>query len=204
MKKLFITLVAVVIATSAAMAQKTITWGPKIGVDLTHYWGKDALGHKPQLNYQAGVYLEFRFINKMSFAPELVFAAQGGKWSDFDLDDQDNKIPYDATDHVNYINLPLMLKYYVHPSFSIDFGPQLGYNVYSKTTYEYEDKTIGKYTMDYKEETKELDFAIALGCTYNIASDVFVQARYTLGLSKVFNDLKDKNGNAQIAIGYRF
>ena len=204
MKKLLITLVCVVIATSAVMAQKTITWGPKIGVDLTHYWGKDALGHKPQLNYQAGVYLEFRFINKMSFAPELVFAAQGGRWSDYDVDDDGNKLPYDATDHVNYINLPLMLKYYVHPSFSIDFGPQLGYNVYSKTTYEYKDKALGKETINYKDDTKELDFGIGLGCTYNIASDVFVQARYTLGLSKVFNDLKDKNGNAQIAIGYRF
>ena len=66
MKKLFIILICTAFATGVAMAQKTITWGPKIGVDLTHYWGKDALGHKPQLNYQAGAYLEFRFTNKLS------------------------------------------------------------------------------------------------------------------------------------------
>ena len=205
MKKLFITLVFVVIAAGAAMAQKTITWGPKIGVDLTHYWGKDSFGHKVQLNYQIGAYLEFRFADKMSFAPELVFAAQGGKWEgeNFDVDGE-RLLPFDATDHVNYINLPLMLKYYVAPSLSIDFGPQFGYNVYSKTIYNYKDKSIGKETVDYKDATKSIDFGLGLGLTYNIASEVFVQARYTLGLSKVFTAGGDKNGNAQVAIGYRF
>ena len=42
------------------------------------------------------------------------------------------------------------------------------------------------------------------GLTYNITSDVFVQGRYTLGLSSVFEWGECKNGNAQIAIGYRF
>ncbi len=38
-----------------------------------------------------------------------------------------------------------------------------------------------------------------------ITSDVFVQARDTLGLTKIFKDEDPiKNGNAQIAIGYRF
>jgi hypothetical protein len=40
--------------------------------------------------------------------------------------------------------------------------------------------------------------------TYNIARDVFIQGRYTMGLTKVFDGQDAKNGNAQIAIGYRF
>ena len=42
------------------------------------------------------------------------------------------------------------------------------------------------------------------GETYNITDDAFVQGRYTLGLTKAFKTFEGKNGNAQIAIGYRF
>ncbi|MBO4443427.1 MAG: outer membrane beta-barrel protein, partial [Bacteroidaceae bacterium] len=54
------------------------------------------------------------------------------------------------------------------------------------------------------ESTKDIDFGVGLGLTYNIAKDVFVQGRYTMGMTKVFEHGNDKNGNAQIAIGYRF
>ena len=62
----------------------------------------------------------------------------------------------------------------------------------------------GKGTTDMKDYTKSVDFGLGLGLTYNIAKDVFVQGRYTMGLTKVFDGPEGKNGNAQIAIGYRF
>ena len=78
MRKFLIILISVALATGAAVAQKRFTFGPKIGVDYTHYWGKNAK-HGGQLNYQAGLFMEYRFNNKFSIAPEVVFAAQGGK-----------------------------------------------------------------------------------------------------------------------------
>ena len=98
-----------------------------------------------------------------------------------------------------------MLKYYVIPELSIDFGPQVGFNVYSKNTLEAKIASeSGKKTTDMKDYTKSVDFGLGLGLTYNIAKDVFVQGRYTMGLTKVFDGPEGKNGNAQIAIGYRF
>ena len=200
MKKIAIALMCMIMATGVAMAQKQFTFGPKIGVDYTHYWGKD-VKHGGQLNYQAGVFFEYRFNDKVSIAPEIVFAAQGGKYNgEFD------GFETDVTEHVNYINVPVMLKYYVAPSLSIDFGPQIGYNVYSKYTWKYSfGETEFKETVDQKVATKDIDFGVGLGLTYNIAKDVFVQGRYTMGLTKVFKNYSEaKNGNAQIAIGYRF
>ena len=55
-----------------------------------------------------------------------------------------------------------------------------------------------------KDNTKTVDFGLGLGLTYNIAKDVFVQGRYTMGMTDVFEHSNGKNGNAQIAIGYRF
>lgn len=190
------------------MAQKRFTFGPKVGVDYTHFWGKGAL-HGGQLNYQAGAFMEYRFTNRFSIAPEVVFAAQGGKYDEFHYDELSNSV-FDVkiTEHVNYINIPVMFKFYVIPALSIDLGPQLGVNVYSKYTVESKDKKLNyKETFDQKDDTKTVDVGVGLGLTYNITNDVFVQGRYTLGVTKVFEedwDIGERNGNAQIAIGYRF
>ena len=199
MKKIAVALMCMIMATGAAMAQKQFTFGPKIGVDYTHFWGKE-VSHDGVLNYQAGLFMEYRFNDKMSIAPEVVFAAQGGKnkWVEF------NGVETSTTYHLNYINVPVMLKFYVAPSLSIDLGPQLGINIYKKAT--------DKWTIDGEdhkdtyelESPKSIDFGVGLGLTYNIAKDVFVQGRYTMGMTKVFEHGEAKNGNAQIAIGYRF
>ncbi len=199
------------LSAGAAMAQKKITFGPKIGVDFTHFWGKGTKSFwefKGVFNYQAGAFFEYRFSNKFAIAPEVVFAAQGDKFNYFYevYDDKDNVIGEKegtCSYNVNYINVPVIFKYYVVPSFSIDFGPQIGVNVYSKCTYK-EPGGKDNGTFDYDDETKAFDFGVGLGMTYNITNDVFVQGRYTLGLSSVFDWGENKNGNAQIAIGYRF
>ena len=201
MKKIAIALMCMIMATGAAMAQKTFTWGPKIGVDYTHFWGKD-IKHGGQLNYQAGLFMEYRLTDRFAIAPEVVFAAQGGKIKDFEV----WGVKGDHTYNTNYVNIPVLLKLYVTPSFSIDLGPQLGINVYSKVT---QKTTVGEkeneVTKDLKDHTNTVDAGVALGMTYNIAKDVFVQGRYTMGMTKVFEgDADIYNGNAQIAIGYRF
>ena len=206
MKKITIALVCMLLTAGAAMAQKQFTFGPKIGVDYTHFWGKNAY-HGGQLNYQAGLFMEYRFTSRFSIAPEVVFAAQGGKYEVKDYNDGDGYFDAKFTENVNYINIPVMFKYYVSPALSIDLGPQLGINVYSKYTVESKDKLLNiKETEDQKDDTKTIDVGVGLGLTYNIAKDVFVQGRYTLGLTEVFDKSWDtgKNGNAQIAIGYRF
>jgi hypothetical protein len=84
MKNITIALVCMLLTAAAAMAQpeKTFTFGPKIGVDYTHFWGKKCK-HGGQLNYQGGVFFEYVVANHFAIAPEVVFAAQGGK---FDLE----------------------------------------------------------------------------------------------------------------------
>ena len=200
MKKIAIALMCTIFAAGAAMAQKQFTFGPKIGVDYTHFWDTDG-DYSGMLNYQAGLFMEYRFSDRFAIAPEVVFAAQGGKnkWIDFE------DVEITTTNHLNYINVPVMLKLYVVPSkLSFDFGPQVGFNVYKKSTdkWKYEGKSF-KESDDLKG-LKTVDFAIALGLTYNIADEVFVQGRYTLGMTKLLDGINTKNGNAQIAIGYRF
>ncbi|MBR5638276.1 MAG: PorT family protein [Muribaculaceae bacterium] len=205
MKKITITLMCMIMATSVAMAQKTFTFGPKVGVDLTHFWGSGTKlyfgGNYAQMNYQVGLFAEYRASNVFAVAPEVVFASQGGIMKDTGDPSGMYKFIYTT----NYINVPLMMKFYVSKAVSIDFGPQIGFNVYSKYRGKWEDTDDDYKTSDRKKYTNTVDFGLGLGATYNIASDVFVQARYTLGFTKIFKDEDPiKNGNAQISIGYRF
>lgn len=185
MKKVIFMLAAIAVSMSA-MAQTN--FGVKVGFDMTNFWGSDTK-HGMAPNYQVGVLLEHKFTNKFAIAPEAVFAAQGGKFDH-------------TTFNVNYINVPVMLKYYVAPEFSIDFGPQLGINVYSKATAE----AAGvKVTTDLKDGTKAVDFGVGIGGTYSLTENAFLQARYTLGVTNVFDGGGDcKNGNIQVAFGWKF
>ncbi len=64
--------------------------------------------------------------------------------------------------------------------------------------------------VDFKDATNTVDFGLGLGGTYNLTENAFVQARYTMGLTKVYKDEwvlgdnKAKNGNIQIAFGMKF
>jgi len=194
MKKMM-TLIAAAIVCMGASAQ--VQFGGKVGFDLTNFWGENAVhGMKP--GYQVGLLMEYKFTPNFAISPEVVFASQGGKGTFFDTKYTDGvKITWTT----NYINVPVMLKYYATPSLSIDFGPQVGFNVYSK----YKEKNIDK-SVDIKDETKAADFGLGLGATYNLTNNAFVQARYTMGLTNAFKDEGDKakNSNIQIAFGMKF
>jgi len=197
MKKFFV-LIAAAIVSMSAMAQ--VQFGAKVGFDMTNFWGED-VEHGMKPSYQAGLVMEYKFSPKFAIAPEVVFASQGGKFKAIEMQLFGLDVSKNVTFNTNYINVPVMLKYYVSPAFSIDFGPQVGFNVYSKVSVEGYDKAY-----DLKDNTKGVDFGLGLGGTYNLTENAFVQARYTMGMTKVFDGdyNKEKNGNIQVAFGMKF
>ena len=204
MKKTMIALVCMLIAAGTAMAQKTFTFGPKVGVDYTHQWGKN-INDESALSYQAGVFMEYRMNNRFAIAPEVVFAAHNRpkmEWQDWWMNE------YPARDvittyHTNYINIPVMFKYYATSSLSIDLGPQFGFKVYDKYTDKWEEDGK-KMKATHNMYHRNFDFGLGLGATYNFNERVFAQLRYTLGLIPLYKDGNARNGNAQLSIGYRF
>ena len=199
-----IALVCMLMAAGTAMAQKTFTFGPKVGVDYTHRWGKN-INDESALNFQAGVFMDYRFNSKFAIAPEVVFATHARpkrEWKDWWLSEEPTR-DITSTYQTNYINIPVMFKYYVTKSLSIDLGPQLGLKVYDKCTDKWEDSN-GHWDEKYNMSHRSVDFGLGLGATYNFSEKVFVQLRYTLGLLPLYEDSNARNGNAQLSIGYRF
>ena len=188
MKKITLLVACIAMACSAAFAEGNISYGAKVGANLTNLVGKGAKGlHDMKAGYQFGLFAEFRVAPSIAIAPEVVFSDQG-----FSNKPANGDRFYD---YMNYINVPVMAKFYVAKDFSIDFGPQVGFMVYNNFC-----------GVNIKDICNKVDFGLGLGASYNLSEKAFIQARYNYGLTHVYKDSKDANGNGeiQLSIGYRF
>lgn len=205
MKKLLLAIVSVVAVTFSAQAQ--LGFGAKAGLSLTNFIGEGA-AHDVRANYHIGAFLEYKASPFFAIAPEVMFSAQGGgeKLADLQIGDIVNKSAKTKWT-TNYVNVPVMFKFYPVSKFSIDFGPQFGFNVYSKVQTTTQETDFDP--KDNKDNTKAFDLSLGAGFTYYITNCIFLQARYNVGLTKafddVFGDIKNnaRNGVAQISIGIK-
>lgn len=192
---------------------------------------------KSIVGFNIGGFLEYQINEKFSIQPELLISLQGNKIvtkEEFydSLYDETYKESFTQRPKLTYLNLPIMLKYKVLEKLSIEFGPQIGYLISAKSKWEYENAndpsenesievdminnntyTFGGSTFEYTGKLNRLDFSLNLGSSYDLTENVFVQARYNLGLSVLdknstagtSSDSWDlKNSVIQISAGYKF
>lgn len=201
MKKVI--LAAFVLGTcTAAFAQQQLKFGPKAGVNFANLSGLDNTEMKT--GFHVGAVAEIKFNEKFSIQPEVVYSAQGTK---FDFMVGNVKVA-DATQTLDYINVPIMAKYYIVDGFSVEAGPQIGFLAKAET--KFENKTIGASVIDgdNKDNFKSTDFGLGFGLAYDLPVGMFVNARYNLGLSDIRNNTNSgdaiKNNVIQVGIGYKF
>ena len=206
MKKLTLTLLGLVAISASAVAQQEVKFGPKAGVNFAMLNGKDAEDAKMLIGFHVGAFAEIKFNEKFAVQPEVVFSAQGAKTESSETI-AGVTYAYEGKSKINYINVPIMAKYYVVPSFAIEAGPYVGFlataNAESKGT-------VGGVTQeldaDIKDQTNSVDFGLGVGASFNLDSGLFIGARYNLGLAKLDKDGDGdvKNGVIQVGVGYKF
>lgn len=215
MKKLLLAAVAV-FGLTVVNAQE-VSFGGKAGVNFATVTGDETDGIESRTAFHVGVVAEIMISDKFSFQPELLYSAQGAKdsysYTDtvFGLEESESaeiKIKYD------YLNIPLMAKYYVIDGLSIEAGPQIGFLLSSKSDGSYT-STLGadveyeNYEENLKKVTSGIDFGVNFGLGYKMENGLNFGARYNLGLSNVndfegSDNFKNQNGVFQISVGYFF
>lgn len=204
--KNILSLAALIAFSFCAKAQQQIKIGPKAGVNFSTL--SDLSKAKTLTGYYVGAVAEVKLADKFSIQPELVFSSQGAKniYSEVVLGDIVNHHNHDV---INSINLPILGKYFVTNSLSIELGPQFGLLVKAEN----QDKiTINgeeiKENRDFKDELNLFDFGIAAGLAYDLTNGLFVNARYNYGLTNVgktgeyYGD--SKNRVIQLGVGFKF
>ena len=194
MKKVLLSAVAVM-AFMSVSAQET-RFGVKAGVNLSNLTG-DAEDAKSLVGFQVGGFAEIKLTEKFAIQPEVLFSTQGAKFEGTDGDS-------DYNTKLNYINVPVLAKYFVTEAFTVEAGPQIGFLVSAKDD--------GEDTKDYY---KSVDFGFNFGAGYNFTENLSLGLRYTLGLSSVadtpdefedfgFGDITVRNSNLALALAYKF
>ncbi len=92
--------------------------------------------------------------------------------------------------HLDYIQAPLLLRVRLNNKFHLTGGGQIGLKVHK-----------------VDDGIKTFAYSAVGGLEYRINHVLFADARYTYGLTNVFDDhtgLSGKNSNIQIGIGYKF
>ena len=193
MKKVFLFAVLAVFAFTSVNAQE-VKFGVKAGVNLASITGDDTDDLDSRTSIHFGGVAEIVFSEKFSFQPELLYSGQGAKYEEEG---------YKETWKLDYINLPLMAKYYIVEGFSVEAGPQVGFLMSSKWEAEYEGETEDGDI----EDIKSIDFGLNLGLGYKMDNGLNFGARYNLGLSNGYDGEGDdelKNSVIQIYVGFMF
>ena len=211
MKKPFLIVTSLFIL-GTTQAQTVLTFGPKVGVNLSTLTGKSDFTDKKLLTgFNTGLVLNISINEIFSVQPELFFSQQGYKISATILD-----APATITQTLNYINLPVLAK----ASFGernikgyVNLGPYLGYMVGGHETIDIEgNKESERTNFDKRTELNRLDFGIAagVGALYRTGhGDVILDVRYNVGLTPVSDDVvleagRDTNSVLGISVGYLF
>ena len=206
MKKLFLCAVIAVFAFINLNAQE-VKFGAKAGLNLATIAGDETDDLDSRTSFHFGAVAEIMISEKFSVQPELLYSAQGAKST---FEDEFEK--EEATVKLDYINIPIMAKYYVAEGFSIEAGPQIGFLMNAEVEFDYTDKEDPEFsesgTQDLKDEIKGIDFGFNLGLGYKMESGLNFGARYNLGLSDLWDvdneGVKNQNSVIQVSVGFFF
>lgn len=213
MIKNIITILIVCVFGLIAHAQNPdLNIGGKIGLNISN---AQDIGYStsPRYSIHVGAIVEKFVSHKLAIQSEFILSGQGFKIDDtsYVQENVNNKIV--ANTKINYINVPLLAKYYVWKGLNIQVGPQLGFMASAKTkvdTYILNGKEVSDIKRHEFEDSIEkklntFDFSFNVGIGYMLLSDVFVDIRYNMGLTNANKEEPYyKNGVLQISIGANF
>jgi len=195
MKKINLILVITILTVISLNAQN---FGVKAGLNLANLSGDEYLEEfDMRTSFHIGGVYEVEISDNFSFQPELMYSAQGAQMSEGSAK---------VVVKLDYINIPLMAKFYAADGFSIEAGPQVGFLIVAETKYEAEGESE---TDDIKDDSNTIDFGLNFGLGYKLESGLNFGARYNLGLTTIVKEEEDydetvKNGVIQISVGYFF
>ncbi len=208
MKKLLLFAVLACLSVVATAQEEGIRFGAKAGVNLAGVSGDNTDNLEGKAGIHIGALVEVPISDKFAFQPELLYSAQGYKL-DTSIDIAGIVTKTETTMQINYINIPLMLKYYVAQGFSLQAGPQVGFLTSAEAEAKVSIAGISQSAdTDVKDAFKGLDFGLNFGLGYQLAMGIFLDARYNLGLSDINDvdgsDIENKNAVIQLSVGYKF
>jgi len=199
MKKSVLVIALMIMSTTFISAQEYVYFGVKGGVNFSSFSGDgydDFVDPEERTAFHLGLLAEIPVSDRFSIQPEVLYSAQG-----YDISSRDGAD--DVEYQLDYINVPVLAKFYLFNKFSIEAGPQIGFlvneEVDTNPTGDGGDIVLGE------DQFKSVDFGVGLGLSYKL-SNFFISGRYNIGLSDIYDieGVDAKNSVIQAGVGLMF
>ena len=184
-----------------AMSQVQLAVGIKGGPNFAkiNTDGSVMENYKNRTGFHGGAFVLIK-ATKIGVQPEIIFSQQG---STVEINSQNFESNF------SYVNIPVILKLYTVAGINIQAGPQFGFVTNAETPIE-DQLNPGTYTVqDVKDKMKGSDLTAAFGLGWDLPFGLTIDARYNLGLSKIFKEAPSnetenaKNQVIQVSLGYK-
>jgi opacity protein-like surface antigen len=150
------------------------------------------------VGFNAGLTLDIPIVYPLSFAPEVLYSQKG-----FTSQTTDGNY----TQRNNYIDVPLLAKLRVSPSFSFVIGPQLSFPI--STTQTFDDGFAATSRESYSTTNDKTIMDGVVGVSFDLSQNVELRLRYAIDLQQ--NDENTattgydyRNQVWQIGLGFKF
>jgi opacity protein-like surface antigen len=207
MKKIILSAIAI-FTIGFANAQKA-EFGIKGGLNSSNFSGDtEGMDLKDKIGFNVGAFVAIKLSDKLTLQPEVLYSTQGPKAVNVTAPVDDMLFTGDIKFKLSYINVPVMVKYYVADKFNLEAGPQIGFLTSAKTSTKLDgySQTVDQ---DIKDSFESIDFGLNFGAGYDFTKNVFAGIRYNLGLANIAktqpgDNSKVHNSVFSLSVGYKF
>lgn len=196
MKKIAILSAALLVA-GFAQAQSP-TFGIKAGVNIAKFAGDPDPNSEFNTGLAAGVFTNVPLSSGFSFEPSLEYSQKGAEFT--------TSVNSEAKSKITYLDLPIMFKYNLTPTFGIVAGPQVSFFLDQETKL-----VSGNSTTTFEGNNDSYRKSLAggkVGLSYDFGS-VMLNASYATDLQNLYTDesgnrdLKNQVINVGLAFGFK-
>lgn len=186
MKKVFLAVI-LFLGTAASIQAQLLKIGVKAGVNFANQTGdasfegiefdKDGI-----TSYHAGLVAEIKLLDRFAVQPELLYSTQGASYK---------SAGQEFKNELGYLSIPVMAKFYLSDSFSLEVGPQASFLLSERNDFDI-------------ENGETFEFGVNAGLGFKITENFFIQGRYGLGLTDASKNADVKNSTVQLSAGFMF
>jgi len=173
------------------------SFGVKGGVNFATVSGDDFDSPDSRTSFHVGVFGEFPIAEIFSIQVEALYSGQGFE-SDIDggVFGGNGKVEY----QLDYINVPVLAKFYIVEGLSLEAGPQFSFKVNEEIDTD-ANNDPGDFDLN---EAESFEFGVSGGLSFQTSMGLFATARYNQGITDIIKDRDVKNSVFQLGIGFKF
>jgi len=188
----------VVNAQDSSNTDMSASFGVKGGVNFATLNGNDIDSPDSRTSFHVGVLAELPVSSFFSVQAEALYSGQGAE-ANFSGPDGDK-----AEFQLDYINVPVLAKFYIMEGLSLEAGPQFSFLVNEEFDFNPNANDGDIDLENTRYEANSFDFGVAGGLTFQTSMGLFATARYVQGITEIYDDADIKNSVFQIGVGFKF